>query len=235
MSEAILSPIFNELGIAFDAALQAKFHRYFELLAEWNQKMNLTAIVDEEGVYEKHFLDSILPAKTLSFEGKSVLDIGSGAGFPGLVIALLYPSSKVTVLDATAKKFVFLKTVCEELGLTNVSFVNGRIEESPVARESFDVTISRGFAALGIFLECGAPFTKIGGHILAMKGASYQEEMDEASPLVKKLGLRYAKTDLQNLPSAGMRANVLYDKVAFTPKKFPRRWDEMKRGSVHHG
>lgn len=228
MSKEILVKTLEGIGIEPSATLLNKFEAYFKLLVSWNQKMNLTSITDEEGVYEKHFADSLIPAKSLSFENKKVLDIGSGGGFPGLVIALAFPSSEVTVLDATAKKFIFLKEVAKELGLSNVKFVNARIEDRKVPEESFDIVISRGFAALPIFLECAAPFTKVGGYVLAMKGASYQSEI-EASKKAKALGLELKKTDVAELPNAGVRASVVYLKNGHTPKKYPRRWDEMKR------
>ena len=228
MSVDLLKQTLADLGVEASPELLEKFHVYFSLLASWNEKMNLTSIVEEEEVYEKHFVDSLLAAKAVSFSGKTLLDIGSGGGFPGLVIALVYPGAKVTVLDSTAKKFLFLREVCEQLGLKNVSFVNARIEDRKVARESFDIVISRGFAALPVFLECAAPFTKIGGQVVAMKGASYKEEMEMVgSPA--KFGLGLANVVSIDLPNAGKRVNLVYGKTKPTPKKYPRRWDEMKR------
>lgn len=231
MSVALLQKTLTECGIEPTELLLSKFARYFSLLAQWNQRMNLTSIVDEEGVYEKHFADSVLPLKNTDFAGKTILDIGSGGGFPGLVIALVCPSAKVTVLDATAKKFTFLREVCNELGLTNVSFVNGRIEERPVPTCGFDLAIARGFAALPIFLECAAPYVKVGGTVLAMKGASYQEEWEKAKAISKTLGLRLERVDLEQLPEAGCRANMVFVKEKPTPNRFPRRWDEIKRAN----
>ena len=231
MSLDLLKQTLLAIGVEPSEALLAKFRRYFELLVEWNEKMNLTSILDEEGVYEKHFSDSLLPLKNVGFAGKKVLDIGSGGGFPGLVVALVCPSAEVTVLDATAKKFIFLKEVCKELGLANVSFVNGRIEDRPVPPDSFDIATARGFAALPIFLECAAPYVKVGGTVLAMKGASYEEEWKEAEALSRTLGLKLVRVDLEELPNAGKRANLVFEKRKPTPGRYPRRWDVMKRTS----
>lgn len=224
----LLKQALTDVGVNPRNELLAKFATYFQLLKEWNEKINLTSIVDEEEVYEKHFCDSLLPAKTLSFHGKTVLDIGSGGGFPGLVLALAFPDCQVTVLDATAKKFIFLKAVVKALELTNVTFVNARIEDRKVPVEGFDVTIARGFAYLPIFLECAAPYTKIGGVALAMKSAAYQEEV-KAAKNASRLGLELVSTQIETLPNGGVRANLVYEKKAATPKKYPRRWDEIKR------
>ena len=144
-------------GLKLDGRVLDGLRRYCALLQEWNEKMNLTSITEEHEVIEKHFYDSLLVAKTLSFDGRKVADVGSGAGFPGAVIALAFPKAKVTLIDATRKKFAFLQAVKDELHLDNLEFLVGRVEDLKDHRESFDVVISRGFAALRVFAEVGTP------------------------------------------------------------------------------
>ena len=217
------------LGIKLDPSVFDKLRRYQELLAEWSEKMNLTTIVEEPAVIEKHFLDSLLIAKEYSFDNKKVADVGSGAGFPGMVIALAFPKAKVTLIDATKKKFIFLETVKKELGLDNVSFLEGRVESLPAYRESFDVVVSRGFASLRVFAEVGAPLLYVSGTLIAMKGPNAGEELAEAKNILSKVGLRLRKTQEDELPSHDRRVSYFFTKDAHTPKRFPRRWDEIQR------
>lgn len=227
--EKELRSVLLGLGLPSDEETLAKFSLYASLLKEWNPKINLTSILEDEEIYQKHFIDCILPAKTFDFAGKSILDIGSGGGFPGLVLAILYPTSQITLLDATAKKFIFLKEAVAKLGLNNVSFAIGRIEDGIVRKEGFDVAISRGFASLPIFLEVAAPFVKIGGAIFAMKGARGEEEIQIASRYESRYGVSLKTMREEALPSGDKRINVLYQKNNKTPQKYPRSWGLIKK------
>ncbi len=219
-------------GVAVSEDQCARLSRYAALLKEWNQKMNLTSIVEEPEVIEKHFLDSSLCAVDYSFEGRKVIDIGSGAGFPGAVIALLFPTSSVTLLDATKKKFIFLQTVKDELKLDNLHFLEGRVEDLKKERETFDVAISRGFASMRVFAEVGAPLIYVTGTLIAMKGPSGDTELEEAKNILRRLSLRLKKKSEFTLPCGDKRIIYYFAKDAATPKRFPRRWDEIQRNKI---
>ena len=222
----------NEKGVSVSPQQCEALSRYAALLKEWNEKMNLTSIVEEPEVIEKHFLDSALAGVGYSFAGRKVIDIGSGAGFPGAVIALLFPTSSVTLLDATKKKFDFLQTVKDELHLENLNFLAGRVEEMKQSRESYDVAISRGFASLRVFAEVAAPLLYITGTLIAMKGPNGDAELEEAKNILKKLSLRLKKKNEFVLPNGDRRILYYFAKDAATPKRFPRRWDEIQRNKI---
>ena len=217
----------KEIGIDLSEQTLAKFHRYALLLAEWNEKMNLTAIVEESEVIEKHFYDSLLSAKAYDFSGKTVADIGSGAGFPGMVIALAFPTSQVTLIDATKKKFMFLEEVKKELELPNVSFHVGRVEDMKAEREKFDCVTSRGFAAMNVFLEVAAPLTRLNGTVLALKGLRGEEELRASLNAEQKLDLHLRKREVATLPSGDTRTIFTFEKTRKTSLKFPRPWAEI--------
>ena len=221
-----------EFGLKLDDRAIERLKKYCVLLQEWNEKINLTSIVDEEGVVEKHFLDSLLPAKSFDFSNRKVADVGSGAGFPGAVIAIAFPSAKVTLIDATKKKFAFLQTVKDELQLENLEFLVGRVEDLSAYRESFDVVISRGFAALRVFAEVGTPLVYVTGTLIAMKGPSAEEELEEAKNILGKLHLRLRSSQRDELPTAGVRITYFFAKDARTSNRFPRRWDEIQRVKI---
>lgn len=216
-------------GIDLSSSQIDALNVYAKQLKQWNEKMNLTAIVEEEEVYEKHFFDCILPAKWLSFDKKTVVDIGSGAGFPGLVLAIIFPSCHITLVDATKKKFLFLEAMKEELHLQNVHFHVGRVEEMKTMREHFDIVTSRGFAALKVFLEVAAPLCKIGGTVLAMKGSKADEELKEAGKIAAAVGLNLYDKKAESLPSGDIRVNLLFKKNKQTPSRFPRKWAEITK------
>ena len=202
-----------------------KLRTYAALLKEWNEKINLTSIVEEDDVSEKHFLDSLLPCALTDFTNKKIVDIGSGAGFPGMVIALAFPTSQVTLVDSTQKKFLFLEEVKKTLQIGNVFFKIGRVEDMKAEKQSFDLVTSRGFSSLPTFLEVGAPLCKIDGQLIAMRGSKGKEELKESSNAMEILGLRYERKQATTLPSNGdIRLNYLLRKYKPTSSKYPREW-----------
>ena len=202
-----------------------KLRTYAALLKEWNEKINLTSIVEEDDVAEKHFLDSLLPCALTDFSNKKIVDIGSGAGFPGMVIALAFPTSQVTLVDSTQKKFLFLEEVKKTLQIGNVFFKIGRVEDMKAEKQSFDLVTSRGFSSLPTFLEVGAPLCKIDGQLIAMRGSKGKEELKESSNAMEILGLRYERKQATTLPSNGdIRLNYLLRKYKPTSSKYPREW-----------
>jgi len=214
----------KEDGIELTEAQLKQFDLYADLLKEWNEKMNLTSITEKEEAIEKHFYDCIIPTKTMSFHGKKLLDIGSGAGFPGMVFAILYPDMQVVLADATQKKFKFLEEVRSRLGLQNVTFHVGRVEEMRKQRESFDIVTSRGFASLRILLEVAAPLIKVSGTIIAMKSQRGEEELKEAYGTIVKLKLKEVNLQRATLPNGDIRLNYLFQKLEKTDTRYPRPW-----------
>ncbi len=204
-----------------------QFGHYCHLLQEWNEKMNLTAIVEEDKIIEKHFYDCLIPAKSPYFKGKTILDVGSGAGFPGMVFAIAFPDKKVTLVDATAKKCSFLMEVSKELKLQNVTIINKRAEELN-DRDHFDLVSARAVAPLPILLEITAPFAKVHGTVLAMKGDKGEEELLNSHRAISLLDLHLLEKNVDELPNGeGKRVNIFFEKGAKTQKRFPRKWSEI--------
>ena len=199
------------------------FERYFTLLTEYNARFNLTAITEETEVYEKHFLDSILAEEFFPVNAR-VLEVGSGAGFPSLPLKIVRDDLKFTLVESTGKKCEFLKVAVRELGLSNVTVLNGRAEDfaqNALYREQFDVCCARDVARLNTLSEYCLPFVKIGGAFIAYKGDA-KEEVKEAQNALVKLGGKEARLFLYELPTQGKRSLVYIKKVKSTPKGYPR-------------
>ena len=218
----------EEVGLNSNEICAAKLERYKELLLEWNEKMNLTAITEDKEVYIKHFVDSITCMLTDEFqEGKSVIDVGTGAGFPGLPIKIYDESIKLTLLDSLKKRIGFLQTVCSELELQEVEFVHGRAEDfgkNPDYREQYDIVVSRAVASLNVLLEYCTPFLKVGGVFVCQKGPAASDELKAASKAIDTLGLRLKKQIEVRLPFMDITHYILvFEKISNTPLKYPRK------------
>ncbi|WP_028563567.1 16S rRNA (guanine(527)-N(7))-methyltransferase RsmG [Paenibacillus pinihumi] len=218
----------SERGISLTDQQNEQFQLYFKLLVEWNEKMNLTGITEEEAVYEKHFYDSLSLTFFKDFNQiKSIADIGSGAGFPSLPIKIAFPHLKVTIVDSLNKRILFLQHVVEQLGLTDVSCIHGRAED--VARQAdhrdkYDLATARAVARLASLNELCLPFVKKGGHFASMKGASPQEEVDESVKSLKELRGKVEAVFNMALPfEQSERHIVMIKKLESTPKKYPRK------------
>lgn len=207
------------------------FRVYQEALVTWNEKFNLTAIVDDEGVQIRHFLDSIscLPAleKAGPLNGQRLIDVGTGAGFPGIPLKLLRPGVRLTLLEATAKKATFLEHIVARLGLEGVTVVNDRVEttgQDPVHRERYDWAVARAVAEMPILAEYLLPLVKVGGRMLAQKGEGAPAEVQRAEGAITQLGGRTERlVPVELLGLAETRYLVVIHKVAVTPSQFPRR------------
>ena len=202
--------------------------RYEQLLSDWNQKFNLTAISDPEGIQQKHFLDSISTAMVLKKRSmRNVIDIGTGAGFPGLVIKILFPEIALTLVESVGKKVQFCTFVAEDLHLADVSVVNERAEllgRDDTHREQYSVAIARAVAAMPILCEYLLPFVKRGGVMVAQKGESGPAETQQAENAVQLLGGKVSYIHHLTLPGVvEERYLVVIDKIAPTPEKYPRR------------
>ena len=220
-----------ELGLELSPAQLEQFESYYRELTNWNQRANLTAVTGYEEVQLKHFLDSLsvvlawtLPAERQNF---AVIDVGSGAGLPGIPLKIAFPAVRLTLLEATAKKAVFLRHIVAELGLDGVEIVAGRAEEiahQPRYREKFDLVLSRAVAALPTLVELALPFTAVGGSFIAQKKGAIDDEISRAGRAISLLGGRLREVKeikLSSLPDG--RRLIVIDKRSPTPEQYPRR------------
>lgn len=204
------------------------FTRYYELLLEWNKKMNLTAITDADEVAVKHMIDSLsVYERDLFPQGCRVVDVGTGAGFPGIPLKIMRPDLQVTLLDSLQKRLTFLQAVIDELQLGGMELVHARAEDAsnqPVRREVYQVATSRAVARLNILSELCLPLVAVGGVFIAMKGAQYQEEVADAQRAIQLLGGKIESVKPIQLPGiSDKRAIICIRKQAVTPKGYPRR------------
>lgn len=215
-----------DYGIEISSDLSEKLEKYAELLKDWNEKINLTAILDDEGIAVKHFLDCLLVSKTAEFKkGSRVIDVGTGAGFPGLVIAAAYPDVEVTLLDSTGKKLKAVENMAQEMGVKNAKVIHMRAEDAGKKaefREQYDFATARAVAELRVLLEYTLPFVKVGGKFLSLKGASAIDEIDGAKNSLKTLGGKIEGINEFTLPGGDKRAIINVKKISHIPPKFPR-------------
>lgn len=218
----------ERLGIILSERQIEQFLKYYEMLVEWNQMINLTAITEYEDVMKKHFVDSISLIKAYDVSKEStVIDVGTGAGFPGLALKIAFPEMKVTLLDSLNKRIQFLNAVIEELRLSKVEAVHGRAEDFAKQgrlRESFDLCVSRAVANLSTLSEYCLPFVRVGGQFISYKSEKIAEEMKTAENAILLLGGNISRQIEFMLPDSDIYRNLfVIDKVKETPKKFPRK------------
>lgn len=201
------------------------FARYCQLLQEWNQRMNLTAITDDQGVAEKHFLDSLLPLTLWELpRGARLVDVGTGAGFPAVPIKLLRPDIQITLLDSLQKRLTFLEEVCGQLGI-QAELLHARAEDAgrdPARRERYDVATSRAVAGMDLLAEYCLPLVRPGGVLLALKGSGGAAEARAGAAMVERCGGTLRAVKEYALPSGDRRTLVVVEKTAPTPKRYPR-------------
>ena len=217
----------KRLGFELSQPQLESFQLYYEELVQWNERVNLTAIKDYEEVQTRHFLDSLTVALFLDDIPCPVLDLGTGAGFPGIPVRILLPNIRLSLLESTAKKAAFLNHLVDRLGLEGVEVVTGRAEElahDASYREAFAVVLSRGVARLDTLAELALPFCLCGGRLVAQKKGDIDAEVDAASPVIDILGGRLREVRWLSLEELdGERALVVIDKCADTPQVYPRR------------
>lgn len=221
------------LGIALTGPMLDALDQYAEILVEYNQKVNLTAITDPEGIEDKHFADSLLLANLPETAGKLV-DVGTGAGFPGVVAKIFKPELQLALMEPTGKRVEFLKYVCAQLGLSGVEFAKERAEEAArkVWREQFDVATARGVAALPMLSEYCLPLVKVGGVFLAMKGPGAAEELAESGAALKKLGGKGSGVAEFHLPGGDVRNIIRIKKISQTPPVYPRNGGKIAKSPL---
>ena len=214
------------MGVPLLPSMTEALHAYADLLVEWNEQVNLTAITDDEGIAIRHFVDS-LSVVPLVPAGATLIDVGTGAGFPGIPVAIVRPDVQVTLLDSLDKRVRFLDAVLSAIGLQQVRTQHGRAEEYglvPDWRDSFDVAVARAVAGLPVLLEYCLPFVKPGGLFLAMKGPGAREEAEGAAHALAVLGGRIVDIRTFLLPGTDMERNVIVvKKTGRTPKGYPRK------------
>lgn len=227
MSVEWLSKKLSEHGIELSETQKEQFQTYYQLLVEWNEKMNLTSITEEHDVYLKHLYDSITPSFYYDFDGElSICDVGAGAGFPSIPLKIVFPELKVTIVDSLNKRIQFLNHLAAELGLQDVSFVHDRAESygKGAYRESYDIVTARAVARLTVLSELCLPLVKKGGQFIALKSSKGEEELQEANFAINILGGNVKETFSFELPEdAGERQMIVIDKRRQTSKKYPRK------------
>ena len=225
------------LGLTPPPAAAGQLAEYGRLLLEQNQVMNLTAITDPDQVVDLHFLDSAaLLTIGEDFQNKTLIDVGTGAGFPGLPLKLLEPTLTVTLLDSLGKRVTWLEDVCKALSLNGVTCLHARGEEQAHQagfRDSFDIAVSRAVASLEVLSELCLPYVKVGGRFLAMKSVDSADEVERAAHAIAKLGGRLLPRVDYEIPGAGVTHRVVVvEKVSPTPQGYPRRWARMQKSPL---
>ena len=216
----------KELNIEISEKQLNQFYNYMNILIEWNKVMNLTNITEPEEIIQKHFVDSLTVLKSIK-ENDSIIDVGTGAGFPGIPIKIAFPETRITLLDSLNKRIKFLEEVINKLELKNIETIHGRAEEvahNKKYREKYDIAIARAVAPLNVLSEYLLPFVKIGGYAICMKGTKGKEEAEEGKNAIKILGGEITKRREFNLPNTEMaRVIIEIEKIKNTEKKYPRK------------
>ena len=217
----------KEAGLTFTSEQLDKFNKYYEMLIETNKSMNLTAITEPDEVAVKHMIDSLLVYKEKDFSGKTLVDVGTGAGFPGIPLKIYCPSLKIVLMDSLAKRLKFLQTVIEQLGLEGITCEHIRAEDAghkAQHREHYDIAIARAVAPLAVLAEYCLPLVKPGGFFYAMKGSKYKDEVEQGKKAVNILGGKLVGCEEMKLPGLDDgRAVLIVQKYKKTPEKYPRK------------
>lgn len=223
----------KELGLVLTDEELNNLDKYYQILKEENSKYNLTRIIEEEDVYLKHFYDSLTIIKVVNIDNQSICDLGSGAGFPGLVLAICFPNAKLTLIEANGKKCHFLNIVKESLNLDNVTIINTRVEDySKKNREVFDIVTARAVAPLKHLLEYGIPLVNVNGYFIAMKANTESEEINIVN-YYSKLDIKEETRVIFNLPKENsIRTIIKYLKLKETSSKYPRRYSEIIKKDI---
>ena len=231
--KTILTEGLAALGLSAPETALQDFETYYQLLEERGSVMNLTAIHGEADVARLHFLDCAALLTLHDCRGKRIIDVGTGAGFPGLPMKLLEPSIDLTLLDSLEKRVRFLQEVCDAVGLADVECLHARAEEQPERRETYDLAVSRAVARLDVLCELCLPYVKVGGAFLAMKARGAQEELDEAKRAIEVLGGGKATLLPYSIPGTDTEHCVVrIEKIKPTPAKYPRRWAKIQKEKI---
>lgn len=235
--EKLLINSAKEFNVDITEPMANQFMRYKDLILEWNNNINLTAITDEKEIIIKHFIDSISVVENLGKSNDlSIIDVGTGAGLPGIPLKIVKPNYKVTLLDSLNKRIKFLQAVIDDLGLTNMEAIHGRSEDygqNIKLRENYDIAISRAVANMSTLCEYTLPFVKVGGSFIALKGPSVEEEIQSASKAIEILGGKIKDINYINLPSTDIKHSIVtISKISHTPAKYPRNPSKIKTNPI---
>ena len=231
MMEKTLNEGLNALGLSLPQERQETLCAFARAMVKQNEVMNLTAITEDTQVAKLHLLDSLTVLCCADLKGKTLIDVGCGAGFPGVPLAIACPEANITLLDSLGKRVKWLEQILPQLGI-HAECVTARAEEAVASRrESYDFATSRAVARLNILLELTAPYVKVGGAVLAMKGVAAKEELSECAGAMKKLGLKLE--EVREFPIDGTsHAVIVLRKIAPTPKQYPRRYAKIKQSPL---
>ncbi|NMM62039.1 16S rRNA (guanine(527)-N(7))-methyltransferase RsmG [Clostridium sp. P21] len=224
----IMSDACKDVGLSFNKDIYSKFDQYKDMIKFWNEKINLTAIVDDEQIFKKHFIDCIKIFKFSPLkEAKSIIDVGTGAGFPGIPIKIMKQDLNLILLDSLNKRINFLNEVVNKISLKNVATIHGRAEDfsrKPEYREKSDAAVSRAVANLSVLSELCIPYIKVGGYFVAMKGPSVEDEIKDGKNAVSILGGKIEDVIKINIEDSDLKHNlVIIKKIKETPKAYPRK------------
>ena len=221
-----MKDLLEKIDIQIEEKQIEKFYKYMELLIEWNEKINLTAITNQNDIILKHFVDSLTISKYID-QNKKIVDVGTGAGFPGIPLSIMNSEKNFTLVDSLNKRINFLNDIKEKLNLNNIYNIHSRVEEfgqNKLYREKFDIAVSRAVANLSVLVEYMLPTIKLGGIAICMKGSQIEEEYKEAEFAIKELGGKLKEKIDFVLPETDMKRNIIIiEKIKETPKKYPRK------------
>ncbi|EGD52080.1 methyltransferase GidB [Thermoanaerobacter ethanolicus JW 200] len=227
----------KEWGIFLEMFHVEHFQKYYALLLEWNQKMNLTAITEESEVVIKHLLDSLSVVKSGKIKGdEKIIDVGTGAGFPSIPLKIVFPKLKATLLDASKKRITFLEEVINKLGINEIELIHGRAEDigkDIKYREQFDLSVARAVAPLNVLLEYTLPFVQVGGYFIALKGREVEEEIKSSQKALKELKGEIEEVKQIRLPFSDILHHlIIIRKGDNCPLKYPRKANAIKRSPL---
>ena len=226
----------NELNLNIDNSQIDSFLKYKDILLEWNEKINLTAITDDREIILKHFIDCLTVCKFVDFNNKTFIDVGSGAGFPALPIKIFCENSIPTLLDSLNKRINFLKTVGDKLNLHNITYVHSRAEDAGQDinfREKYDFCVSRAVANLSVLAEFDLPFVKVGGYFIALKGPLLDNELVDAKKAITTLGGEIEKIETIKIPFTDIEHKLVFiKKLRQTPKQYPRKAGKVSKSPI---
>lgn len=226
----------KNFGIELDSLKVSQFLKYMELMLLWNEKINLTAITQEKEIILKHFADSVSLLKFIDLKGKSFIDVGTGAGFPGIPLKIAEPSAKVTLIDSLNKRINFLNTVISEISLSDIICIHTRAEEggkNPDLREKFDVCVSRAVSELSVLAEYCLPFVKVGGTFVSFKGPDIKNELDNGKKSIDILGGEVETIENVKIPFTDIKHSlIMIKKVRQTPVKYPRKSGKASKSPI---